>query len=168
MDVPLLILRLIVGMLMAGHGAQKLFGWFGGQGFKATTDWLGTMGFRPAALWGYVAGVLELAGGALFALGLFSPLGSLMIASSMLTAIAKVHWPKVWAHTGGFELPLVNLAVVVALGLSGPGAISLDSLYRTALPRETFFIGGIAVVLGWLLALFTSTLTAVSDPRYQA
>jgi putative oxidoreductase len=164
MDLALFILRVTVGLLLAGHGAQKLFGWFGGQGFRATTNWLSTMGFRPAVLWAFLAGVLELGGGLLFAIGLFSPLGALMIAASMLTAIAKVHWPKVWATTGGFELPLINLAVVIAVSLAGgPGAIALDAVYGTALPRGAFGIGGLVVVLGWLLGLFTSTLTAVGE-----
>jgi putative oxidoreductase len=100
----------------------------------------------------------------LFALGLFSPLGSLMIAASMLTAMAKVHWPRLWAATGGFELPLVNLTAAIAVGLAGgPGALALDRAYGTALP-EAFVIGGLAVIMGWRFALFTSTLTAASDP----
>ena len=164
MDTALFILRLATGSLLAGHGAQKLFGWFGGQGLRATSDWFSTMGFRPAVFWAVLAGVLELGGGLLFALGLFSPLGTLMIAASMLTAIAKVHWPKVWATTGGFELPLMNLVVVIAVALEGgPGAISLDNVFGTALPLSALRIGGLVVLLGWLLALFTSTLTAVGE-----
>lgn len=164
MDVALFILRLATGSLLAGHGAQKLFGWFGGRGLRATSEWFATMGFRPAVFWAVLAGVLELGGGLLFALGLFSPLGTLMIAASMLTAIAKVHWPKVWATTGGFELPLMNLVVVIAVALEGgPGAISLDNVFGIALPLSAFRIGGLVVILGWLLALFTSTLTAVGE-----
>jgi putative oxidoreductase len=169
MELALLVLRLTVGLLLVGHGVQKLFGWCGGCGLRATASWLATMGFRPAIAWAVLAGVLEFGGGLLFALGLFSPLGGLMIAASMLTAIAKVHWPKVWAATGGFELPLVNLAVVVAVGLAGgPGALALDRVYETALPPGTFLVGGLAIILGWLLALFTSTLTAVGDSTWTA
>lgn len=165
MSLALLMLRLAVGLLLAGHGSQKLFGWFGGTGLQGTAAWLATMGFRPAVAWAVLAGVLELGGGLLFALGLFSPMGALMIAASMLTAMAKVHWPRLWAATGGFELPLVNLAVVVAVGLSGgPGSLALDRVYGTALPSGAFAVGALAVIMGWLFALFTSTLTAVSDP----
>jgi putative oxidoreductase len=164
MDLAFFILRLTTGLLLAGHGAQKLFGWFGGQGLRGTAGWLSTMGFRPGVLWALLAGVLELGGGLLFALGLFTPLGTLMIATSMLTAIAKVHWPKVWATTGGFELPLLNLVIVIAVALAGgPGAIALDRLYGTALPSNALHIGGSFVLLGWLIALFTSTLTAVGE-----
>jgi len=168
MPLALLLLRLTVGLLLAGHGAQKLFAWCGGCGLRATADWLSTMGFRPAIAWAVLAGVLEFGGGLLFALGLFIPLGSLMIAASMLTAIAKVHWPRLWATTGGFELPLVNLAVVVAVGLAGgPGVLALDSVFGTGLPRDTFLVGGMAVIAGWLFALFTSTLTAVGEPALE-
>jgi len=164
MDLALFILRLTAGLLLAGHGAQKLFGWFGGHGLQATSNWLSTMGFRPAVLWALLAGVLELGGGLLFALGLFSPLGTLMIGASMLTAIAKVHWPKVWAATGGFELPLLNLVIVIAVAVAGgPGTIALDNVYGTALPPGSLRIGGLVVLLGWLLALFTSTLTAAGE-----
>ena len=163
MSLTLLVLRLTVGLLLAGHGTQKLFGWFGGTGLRRTASWLATMGFKPAIAWAVLAGVLEFGGGLLFALGLFSPLGALMIAASMLTAIAKVHWPKLWAATGGFELPLVNLAVVIAVGLGGPDPRALDRVYGTALPSGAFVVGGLVILMGWLLALFTSTLTAVSD-----
>ena len=164
MPLTLLVLRLTVGLLLAIHGAQKLFAWCGGCGLRPTASWLSTMGFRPAIAWAILAGVLEFGGGLLFALGLFSPLGSLMIGASMLTAIAKVHWPKVWATTGGFELPLMNLVVVIAVALEGgPGAISLDNVFGIALPSSAFRIGGLVVLLGWLLALFTSTLTAVGE-----
>ncbi len=106
------------------------------------------MGFRPAIAWAVLAGLLELGGGLLFALGLFSPLGSLMIAASMLTAIAKVHWPKVWAATGGFELPLVNLAVATAVGLAGgPGTLALDSDAPDN-PIENMYIRRVDIVKG--------------------
>lgn len=158
MDAALFVLRLVVGVLLAGHGTQKLFGWFGGHGLTRTAQWLASIGFRPAALWAVLAGLLELVGGLLFALGLFNPLGILAISASMLTAIAKVHWLKVWSSTGGFELPLINLAVVSAVGLAGgPGTISLDAVYGTALPQNTFLVGGLVVILGWLFVIFYST-----------
>ena len=168
MALSVLVLRLTLGLLLAGHGAQKLFGWFGGRGVRGTADWLATMGFRPAVGWAALAGLLEFAGGLLFAFGLFAPLGALMIAASMLTAMAKVHWPKLWAATGGLELPLVKLAVVAAVALAGPaaGALSLDRVFGTVLPAGAFTVGAVIVIMGGLLALFTSTLTAVSDPAF--
>lgn len=156
-----LILRVTVGLLLIGHGAQKLFGWFGGHGLHGTAQWLATIGFRPALAWALLAGILEFGGGLLFILGLFTPLGSLGIGASMLTAIAKVHWPKLWVTEGGLELPLVNLAVVITVGLMGPGAVSLDHAFGTALPPNSSFVGAGLVIVGWFFALIVSTLAAV-------
>lgn len=156
MDVALLILRVTIGLLLAGHGAQKLFGWFGGHGLQGTSGWLASIGFRPARFWALVVGICEFGGGLLFALGLFSPLGSLGIAASMLTAIAKVHWPKIWATEGGLELPLVDLVVVIAVGVAGPGAFSLDNVFGTVLPGPLAYVGVILVLVGWIVALINS------------
>ena len=109
MDLALIVLRLTVGLLLVGHGAQKLFGWFGGH------------------------------------------------------AIAKIHWPKLWVTEGGLELPLVNLAVVIAVGLTGPGVVSLDNAFGTALPPNTSLVGVGLVIAGWFFALIVSTLTAVDS-----
>jgi putative oxidoreductase len=162
MDLALLLLRLTVGVLLAGHGAQKLFGWFDGHGLRRTASWLASMGFRPAGFWALLAGLTEFVGGLLFALGLFCPVGSLAIGASMVTAIAKVHWPKVWATDGGFELPFKNLMVVVAVAITGPGAISLDRILGTALPPEALLPGVAVVVSGCYYALISSTLAAAS------
>ena len=162
MDLALLFLRLTVGVLLAGHGAQKLFGWFGGPGLRGTAGWLASMGFRPAGFWALLAGLMEFVGGLLFALGLLCPVGSLAIGASMITAIAKVHWPKVWTVDGGFELPFKNLMVVVAVAMTGPGAFSLDRIWGTALPREALWSGIAVVISGCYYALISSTLAAVS------
>ncbi len=90
MDSALLILRLTVGLIVAGHGAQKLFGWFGGHGFKGMAAWLHSQGFRPAGMWALLGGLAEFGGGLLFAVGLWSPLGALGIGASMLTAV-RIH-----------------------------------------------------------------------------
>lgn len=156
MDFALFILRLAVGLLLAGHGAQKLFGWFGGHGLSGTSGWLASLGFRPARFWALTVGICEFGGGLLFALGFFSPLGSLGIAASMLTAIAKVHWPKIWVTEGGIELPLVDLAVVVAVGVAGPGKVSVDGALGTGLPERLALIGIVLVLVGWIVALVTS------------
>lgn len=163
MDVAVLIMRLGVGLLLAGHGAQKLFGWFGGHGLPGTTGWLASIGFRPPSFWAWLVGICEFGGGLLFALGLFSPLGSLAIAASMLTAIAKVHWPKIWVTEGGIELPFVYLLVVVAVGIAGPGKVSLDSALGTALPSPLAVIGAVLVVVGWIIALVTSAKRPVQQ-----
>ena len=165
MDGALLLLRVVVGLLVAGHGAQKLFGWFGGHGLAGFAGWLESMGFRPARGWAWLAGTAEFGGGLLFALGWLSPLGSIGIASSMLTAIARAHWPKVWVTEGGLEHPLTNLAVVVAVGITGPGAYSLDAVLRTGLPGGLTAALVIAALVGWLVGLAMSAAPQAQPQR---
>lgn len=108
-----MVLRIVVGALFAGHGAQKLFGFFGGHGVNATGGFFESLGLRPGGIMALAAGLAELAGGALFALGLLA--AALMIAV-MVTAIATVHWHSgVWVTNGGFEYNLV-LAIVAFSG----------------------------------------------------
>src|SRR5207237_1761942 len=94
MDVALLVLRVVVGLLLIGHGTQKLFGWFGGPGRQGFAGGLTRMGFRPAELWSLNAGLAEAGGGLLLALGFLNPLGSLGIIAAMLVATFSVHMRK--------------------------------------------------------------------------
>src|SRR5437868_1578345 len=98
-DLGLLLVRLTVGFFIFGHGAMKLFGWFGGTGLRATTVTLGTqLRLRPAGLWGPLAGLTELGGGILFGLGLLAPLGAVAIVAAMLVASFGAHPGKLWAQ----------------------------------------------------------------------
>jgi putative oxidoreductase len=158
MDIALLILRVVVGLLLVGHGSQKLFGWFGGPGLKGTAGFLGGMlGFRPATPWAWASALAETLGGLGLLLGFLNPLGSLGIAASMLTAIGSVHWGKgPWATNGGWELPLTNLAAVVAVGLIGPGRYSVDSALGISLPEPwTWIVVGLLVIIGVAVGLGT-------------
>src|SRR5207253_8880532 len=138
MDTAILVLRLVVGLYLIGHGTQKLFGWFGGPGLDGTTGWLESMRFRPARIWAVNAGLAEAGGGLLLALGFLNPIGSLMVASAMLTAICAVHLRKGWfSTTGGLELPLTNRAVVAALPLRSPGRYYQHSLLKLQIPAQT-------------------------------
>src|SRR4029077_20915097 len=112
----LLILRLAVGLILAGHGAQKLFGWCGGPGMNVCTQMVAKLRIRPAQPWAWVAALSEFGGGLLLALGFLSPLGSLAIAGAMLVAIATVHFPRgFWVTKGGYEFNLTLIAAVAAL-----------------------------------------------------
>ncbi len=128
MDQGLLIARLVLGVLMAAHGAQKLFGWFGGYGLDGTSGFFANLGFRPARLFAAAAGAGEIAGGLLLALGLFGPVGGAIVLSIMIVAAVTVHWNQGVFAPAGIELPLLYAAGGVALSLTGPGRFSMDSL----------------------------------------
>lgn len=146
--VARLIVRLTVGGLLAGHGAQKLFGWFGGHGLEGTTQWIDSMHLRPPRFWAQAAGTSEFAGGLLTMLGFLNPVGPLMVMGSMLMAWVKVHVGKpIWVSAGGAELPLTNIAAAFALMLVGPGRISIDSILGIRLPRW-FGLAGLLGVVG--------------------
>ncbi|HEX6510990.1 MAG TPA: DoxX family protein [Chloroflexota bacterium] len=134
-NLALFILRATVGGLIAGHGAQKLFGAFEGPGPEGTRGMMQSLGYDPPHVWATAAGASEFAGGLLTAAGFLNPLGPLAAMGSMLTATRKVHWGKpVWVTAGGAELPLTNIAALSALTLAGPGAISLDRIFGVRLP----------------------------------
>ena len=125
----LLALRLTLGLVFLGHGAQKAFGSFGGPGFAGATGFIGSLGLRPAPFWTALAVGGELLAGLLFLLGLLTPVAGLLVLATMAVAIAKVHGPKgFFVQNGGYEYNLVLIIAAVALALVGPGAFSLDHL----------------------------------------
>jgi len=148
-DLALLLVRLI-GLGFAAHGAQKLFGWFGGYGLAGTAGFFESLGFKPGTLFAATAGVSELVGGLLLALGLFGPVGPMLMVSVMLVAILTVHAPKGFFVTnGGMELNLAYIAIAVAVALVGPGAYSLDALLGIATfwtPAVSWVVLGIGVL----------------------
>jgi putative oxidoreductase len=118
----------VVGGTMFAHGAQKLFGWFGGGGPSGTAEMFGSLGFRWPRLMAVVAGASE-AAGALFLLGFLTPFAALAIVVVMLVAIATVHWQNGFFVTKrGYEFNLTLLAVAVAVAATGPGRLSVDRL----------------------------------------
>lgn len=129
LDVGLLLIRLVIGLSFMAHGAQKLFGWFGGYGIKGTGGWFESMGMKPGALVALLAGLAELGGGLLLALGLLTPVGGILIALTMVIAIVKVHGANgYWSTQNGFEYNLAILVIGVALALTGGGQYALDAL----------------------------------------
>ena len=128
MSYGLLLLRVVVGGTMFGHGAQKLFGWFGGHGPKGTGGFFEQLGFRAPVLMAIAAGLSE-ASGLLFAAGFLTPLAALATAVVMFNAIWTVHWSKgFWNSNGGLEFPLVLATVAIAVAAIGPGRFSIDRL----------------------------------------
>ncbi len=143
-----LIVRLVQGSLMAGHGAQKLFGSFGGPGLEGTSGFMEMLGMRPGRPWAYLAGLSEFGGGVLTALGLLNPLGPLGVIGSMSMATRKAHWGKpIWVTEGGAELPVLNIAISTALMIREPDAYSLDRLLGIRLPRWVGLVGLVVVIL---------------------
>ena len=128
MDLGLLFLRLVLGVLLAGHGSQKLFGAFGGYGLDGTGGFFASIGFRPGKPMAAVAGLSELGAGVLLVLGLATPLAGAAVIGTMLVA-GSTHAAKgLWVQNGGYELPLVYSSLGAALALTGAGAYSLDAL----------------------------------------
>ena len=128
MNEGLLLARLVFGLVMAAHGAQKLFGWFGGYGIAGTGNFFESIGFRPGRLFAALAGIGEFGGGLLLALGFLGPIGPALILSVMIVAAVTLHLGKgLFAATNGIELPLLYSAASVALALTGPGLLSVDA-----------------------------------------
>ncbi|MCY8504389.1 DoxX family protein [Bacillus atrophaeus] len=128
LSVGLLIIRLIIGLLFVGHGAQKLFGWFGGHGLKGTGSWFESIGMKPGVTVALLAGLSELFGGIMFALGLLTPLAGIIIAGTMVMAIVKVHGANgLWVTNNGYEYNLTLLAVTIGIALTGPGQYAVDT-----------------------------------------
>jgi putative oxidoreductase len=146
----LLILRVVIGLTLAAHGAQKLFGWWGGPGMKGWTGAMNHMRIRPATPWAWASALAEFGGGLGLALGLLTPLPSFAIAGSMLVAIALVHLPKGFFNSkGGFEFNLSILAAIATIALAGPGAYSLDTAFRIHLPEPvTLIVMTVLLILG--------------------
>jgi len=153
-DTGILIVRLIVGLYVAGHGAQKLFGWFGGPGIDATVGGMRSrLGLRPARFWATSLSATEVIGGVLMAVGFLGPLGPIAVASTMLGATVFGHWANgPWIAKGGYELALTNLAVALAVALSGVGSFSVDALLGLAVPSLASEVFGALVLLGVVAA----------------
>jgi putative oxidoreductase len=147
-NLAALILRLVLGSLLAGHGAQKLFGSFSGPGLEGTSGFMEMLGLKPGRPWAYLAGLSEFGGGVLTLLGFLNPLGPLGVVGSMAMAARTAHKDKpIWVTEGGAELPLTNMAAATALILNGPGKWSLDRALGLSLPRWLAPLGLVAIIL---------------------
>lgn len=137
----LLVLRLVVGLSMAAHGTQKLFGWFGGYGLAGTGGFFESLGFRPGKTFAFAAGATELLSGILIALGFLGPIGSALMLSVMIVAAVTVHWKNgFFASSGGIELTVLFAVAAIALAFTGFGQFSLDAitgLDAFVTPRES-------------------------------
>lgn len=148
MDLGLLLLRLTVGLTLAAHGAQK-FGYFGGYGLAGTGQWLESVGFVGGRRNALAAGLAEVGGGLLLALGFLTPIASAILIAVMLVAAVVAHLKQgFFAAGGGYEYTLTLAAAALALAFTGPGAFSVDALFGFASGGVLFGVG--ALVAGVL------------------
>ncbi len=152
MDLGLLVIRVVFGGLLVAHGTQKLFGWWDGGGWRGTADGFEQMGYNPGEVFGTLAGLTEVGGGLLLALGLLTPLAGAVVLGTMLNAINAM-----WSHglLGGYEVPLVFAIVGAVIPFTGSGKFAMDA----GRPWERHgFVWGVGALL---LALVTGVLTLI-------
>jgi putative oxidoreductase len=151
-SVGLLVARVVFGCYLAAHGAQKLFGWFGGRGLDATGEGFASMGLRPGKLFAGTAGASEFAGGLLTATGIANPLGPLILTGTMAVASTTHRKNGAFTSKGGFELPLTNMAMAVALMSAGTGALRLGPGVPKSFARKAA-LGGVILAAGTVTQL---------------
>ncbi len=146
-DVGLLILRVVVGLIFAAHGAQKAFGWWNGPGYSGWHGAMDRMGLRPAPLWAFISMVAELGGGIALALGFLTPFAAAALVAQGVVIILRAHWAAgFWNANHGFEFPLSLLGGTTAILFAGPGAWALDAVLPTDLAYEPIVRWGAAIV----------------------
>jgi putative oxidoreductase len=156
----LLLLRLVVGLLFAAHGAQKLFGWFGGGGPSGTGAFFGSIGYRWPERMAIVVGLSEFLGGLLLATGFLTPLAAFLLTTVMLNAIVVVVFPK--GFLGGYEFEVTLAAVAIALAATGPGEISLDDAIGWADEITGTLWASLALAAAIIVSLVTTTIGRAS------
>ena len=157
MDIGLLVLRAVLGLTLAAHGAQKLFGWFGGPGLSGLGSWLESIGFVPGRRQALLAGLSEAGGGLLLALGLLTPMAAAVSLAVMAVAAISVHWKAgFFATKGGYEYTLVLGLAALGLAFTGPGALSLDAAFGLSFAGARWGLVALAIGgVGTALPLLT-------------
>ncbi len=131
-DIGILLLRVVIGVLIAGHGLQKVSFRLGGSGLRGGIDEFRADGFRGGAFTALAAGLGQLGSGLFLAFGALTPLAG-MVAIGVMTVAVTVKAPKgLWVQHDGYEYPLVLIVIAAALSLTGPGALSVDALFGIA------------------------------------
>ena len=166
-DMALALARAVVGLVVAGHGAQKALGLWGGPGISGWTQGMTRMSIRPSAAWAYITAATELVGGVALALGFLIPLVAGLITVQMAVAIQRVHWAKgFWNGKGGIEFPLTLGLIAAISGLADAGAWSLDRFLGTPLTGAGPYV--IVALVGWLAYYLSSrrpsSATAAGKP----
>lgn len=163
MDEGLLILRIVVGLLFFGHGAQKLFGWFGGYGLQGSRGFFESLGYRPGHVMAGLAGAAELSAGVLLVAGFLTPLASAAIIGVMLNAVFTAkRQAGLW---NGYELDLVYATAATALAFTGAGLYSVDGWLGLGLAGVTVGLAAVAVglVVGGITLVTRRTAPAIRE-----
>ena len=159
MTLGLLIRRVVMGLTLAAHGSQKLFGWFEGSGRAGTTGMFTKLGFRWPTTMALLAGAAEFFGGLLFALGLLTPFAAIALVVVMLNAIIVVHWQKgFFVAAGGYEYNLMIIAIATGVSAIGPGTASLDNALGIAGSLSGEWWAPIVLVVAGVISVATTTL----------
>jgi putative oxidoreductase len=168
MAYGLLFLRVAIGLIFFGHGAQKLFGWWGGPGLPGVRGWLGSMGFRMPGVLALLVSISE-ASGLLLVVGLLTPFAALFVTSAMVVAIVSVHWKNgFWSANGGYEFNVSLIGGAVALAATGPGRFSLDRAFGWDDNLSGLWWGVGVVVLALAGAGFILTALRSTPPEQSA
>src|SRR5919204_3413975 len=148
-DLAFALARAVVGLVVAAHGAQKVFGAWGGPGIEGWKAGMTRMGMRPPTFWGYVSALTELVGGVALALGFLVPVVGALVTMQMAVAIQRAHWAKGFFNTkGGAEFPLTLAAIATIAGVGAPTVYSLDSVLGVPVLGAVAYV--IVLALAWL------------------
>lgn len=166
-DLAIALVRAVVGLVIAAHGAQKVLGVWGGPGLEGWTQGITRMGLRPPAFWAWVSAFAELVGGIAFALGFLLPVVAAALTIQMGVAIARAHWSKgFWNTKGGIEFPFTLGAIAAINGVADPGAYSLDR--ALGLPAMGAGVYAGVLVVGALAYVVGSRTTGAQAPVHRA
>src|SRR5436190_16277384 len=167
MDLALLALRLVVGLTFSAHGAQKVFGAFGGHGIEGTAGFFEQIGLRPGKLHAWVAGAAELFGGLAIALGLVTPIAAAALIGVMTAAVLTVHLKNgFFVANQGYEFNLALAAALFALAGIGAGSWSLDNALNIDLTGTGWALGALgAGILGGIGAVVSGRLVGTREAR---
>lgn len=151
-DVGVLLVRVVVGLLLFGHGAQKLFGWFAGPGLEGHEGFVESLGYRQPRIMARLHAIAETVAGLLLTVGLLTPLAAAVLIADMVNAMIAVHRPNgLWVADGGIEYPLVLAVIAAGLTFTGAGAYALDALIGWELSTISWSVG--AIVAGLVVGL---------------
>ena len=158
-DLALALVRVVVGLVIAAHGAQKVLGVWGGPGLAGWTQGVTRMGMRAPVFWAWVSSFSELAGGIAFAFGFLLPVVAAALTIQMGVAIERAHWGKgFWNSKGGIEFPFTLGAVAAINGIADPGAYSLDR--ALGLPAMGVGVYLVVLVVGTVAYVLSSRASA--------